>query len=337
MRRFMLMALATVAAGCSGNVDDVAPEDGRDQILFDVNEIVSKASGQNSAMSSASSFGSYAWHSPADGSGSYAYIPVEEVSCKDNVWKAWGTGEEQDHTYYWPSDGTMSFFGWSPYSIAGRQGFTCGKDGYELAGWNTLESQDDLMTAVTERDCAASHAAVTMTFSHALSALTFLLKVSNDPSETLTSCWLESADRSFCVSGTLGFTSGGGLSWSGLGTAASDVRHYYDWECAGIPLGSDDGVRPYTKLASVVKGDLFASNSGYIFIVPQTTASEKLSFHFYVKDASGHSVERSAFLPAEEYKAGKKYEYTITISPVLDVSVTIRDWNMRYVSDDITF
>lgn len=332
------MAASAVAAACSGNSADVDPVDGRDQILFSVGEAASKAEGQNPSMSSSSTFGSYAWYSPADESEKeYAYIPVDEISCKDNVWKAWGMDDKPDRIYYWPKDGILSFFGWAPYGISGRDGFSYGKDGYEVSGWNTLEDQDDLMSAVAERDCAASHAAVTMTFSHALSALTFLLKVGNDPSESLTSCWLESADRSFAVSGTLGFTSGGGLSWNALGTADADVPYYYYWECAGIPLGSDEGVRAYMAQAAAITGGQFTSNSGYILIVPQSTAPEKLSFHFHVKDASGFVTERSIFLPAEDYKAGKKYEYTISISPVLDVSVTIRDWNMRYVSDDITF
>ena len=335
---YILMAAAGIAAAaCSADGPEVP---GRDQITFSVAEKATRA-GSQSSMSSTSTFGSYAWLVPESGpSDGMLYIPEEEISCKESVWKAWGTAGEPDHLYWWPSSGTLAFFGWAPYRLSSSpdgSAFSIGKDGFTLAGWNTLAAQDDILTASEVRDCGAGHGAVALTFSHALSALTFLLKVSNDPAETLTSCWLESPDRSFRTGGTLDCVDDG-FRWSELAAAASDVQYYYDWECEGLSLGdSENGVRAYSDLSPAVQGKVFTSNSGDILVIPQKTSAGSLSFHFLVRDGSGNRIERSVSLPAEDYKAGKRYEYTITISPVLDVAVSIKDWNVRYASDDITF
>ena len=320
-------------AACSGR--ETLPDDGRDQITFSVQNDGTRADGWSS-MSTASTFGSYAWLDRTGDSGEdMLYIPVEEISCKDNVWKAWGGGDRPDHIYYWPTAGTLSFFGWAPHNISSTD-FTYGKDGYTLSGWNTLAAQDDIVSAFAVRDCAGSHGAVRMEFSHTLSALSFIFKIGNDPAEKLTACWLESPDRSFKVAGTLTCT-GNGISWSELTGATSDVKYYYDWECEGLPLGDDDGVRGYMPGSSAVTGKIFTTNDGYVLIIPQTTGTERLRLHFQTKDGDGNVSVRNVWLPAEVYKAGKRYEYTITISPVLNVSISIKDWNTRYVSDDITF
>ena len=332
--RNILLLTALMTAACTGN--ETVPDDGRDQITFSVAGGETKADGWSS-MSASSTFGSCAWLATADEGGEdVQYIQAEEISCKDNVWKAWGSDGNPDHLYYWPSKGHLSFFAWSPYDIS-ASGFTCDADGYSLAGWNTLAAQDDIVTAASVRDCSGDHGAVRMEFCHALSALTFIFKIGNDPTEVLTACWLESPDRSFVTAGTLTCTADGAV-WSDPEGAASDVKYYYDWACEGISLGDGDtGVRGYDPRVTATEGAVFTSNSGYVLIIPQATGNEKLRLHFQTKESDGTVTVRSVWLPAEEYVAGKRYEYTVTISPVLNVSISIKDWNVRYASDDITF
>lgn len=332
IRKDILLLAALMAAACTG--EETSPDNGHDQITFSIAGGETKSDGWSS-MSASSTFGSCAWLATADGDG-VQYIPTEEIFCKDNVWKAWGSDGNPDRLYYWPTEGTLSFFAWSPYSISSSD-LSCSADGYSLAGWNTLAAQDDIVTASSVRDCSGEHGAVRMEFSHALSALTFIFKISNDPTEVLTSCWLESPDRSFATAGTLTCTADGAV-WSDLADASSDMKYYYDWACDGISLGDGDtGVRGYDPQFTATAGDIFTTNSGYVLIIPQSIGKDKLRLHFQTRESDGTVTVRNVWLPAEDYKAGKRYEYTVTISPVLNVSISIKDWNVRYASDDITF
>ncbi len=333
----ILMAAALSAAACTGK--EAVPEASDSQITFSISRESLSAHAvkaeSSSALPASSSFGSCAWLRNSADAAPTLYIPGELISCKDNVWKAWGENGREDHSYYWPKSGSLSFLGWAPYSLIDN-GLSAEPEGLSLTGWNTLSSQDDIIAASTERSCEPPHSAVAMTFAHALAGLSFIFKISNDPADKLLACWIQNEDGSLTISGDMTYSEGS-FSWAPAEKAAAGERCYL-WECSGLSLGdSDNGAQAYSATVTASAGNIFTSNSGYILTIPQKTGEDSLKLYFRTADADGNEQVRAVGLPAEDYLPGKRYEYTIRQAPDLAVSVSVRDWNTRYSSSEIIF
>lgn len=138
-----------------------------------------------------STFISGAYHLPegrtwdADKDGAIVYISPVEISKAGNVWK------DKDNVYYWPESGSLTFFAYTPSSLAQASGTGNGvsitTSGVSYKGWEAAGDnlECDFMVAVPAKDKSSnSHEyysdGVPMLFKHKLTQIQFVAFVEKD-------------------------------------------------------------------------------------------------------------------------------------------------------------
>ena len=153
MKKFFYLAVAACAALAACSKNEVTPVDVDQQITFQA--VVNKASTKalidgTYYKTDAPTFGTGAFYNTGStgfGPSSPAYIPMSEVKYNDTK-KAWTT----DTPYYWPKNGTLTFFSFSPWSITTGTNPTSvtitAANGVKIEGYDVDARQtDDLMVA----------------------------------------------------------------------------------------------------------------------------------------------------------------------------------------------
>ena len=173
MKRFFLAALAIAAiASCAKNeVNEVTDNN---QITFQtvVGPATKALIDGTSYETTAPSFGTFAYYNAAGTTfptSSALYIPESEVTY---VAPNWTTATP----YYWPKNGTLAFFSYSPYSINGS--VTCdATTGITIANYDVSSAQDvdvmvaDVQTGKTENESNGGYTGVPTIFRHKLSQI----------------------------------------------------------------------------------------------------------------------------------------------------------------------
>lgn len=143
-----------------------------------------------------STFISGAYHLPegrtwdADKDGAIVYISPVEISKAGNVWK------DKDNVYYWPESGSLTFFAYTPSSLAQASGTWNGvsitTSGVSYKGWvaDGDNLKCDFMVAVPAKDKSSnSHEyysdGVPMLFKHKLTQIQFVAFVEKDDPDTV--------------------------------------------------------------------------------------------------------------------------------------------------------
>ena len=175
MKKYILLAAATIAALAACSKIDQAPEPQK-EINFQVaNSLQTKATG---SVYDNGAFGTYAWFNNADD-----FMVNEQVDKSGSVWKT------VDHTFYWPKTGSISFISYSPFAgtsdTAGSvpavtknsityTGITAGETDLMYADRATCNAN---VNEVTDSDTADSgFSGVPTVFRHALAKLSFDIK-----------------------------------------------------------------------------------------------------------------------------------------------------------------
>ena len=200
MKRFFLAALAIAAiASCTKN--EVTPSINLDQeITFQTVISPTTKAGLGTgqvAFSTGNKFYAYAFFLPqgktwaTDYASSKKYIDNSLVGYSDNVWKA-------SQTYYWPKQGTLTFFAWTDNtnapSVAGPTAeIICAADkGMQFLNYDvTSNPNKDMMVAEMANDKIQNETTYLKTgvptlFSHVLSQIQFKIKTKEDYSASAT-------------------------------------------------------------------------------------------------------------------------------------------------------
>ena len=205
-----------------------------------------------------------------------------------------------------------------------------------LVVYDTEVSQYDLLVAHKAMR-SKSENPVNLILNNALAALQFDFRcVEQGVTDQLLSCWLENVSANgFYTSSTLNFEEN--VVWPQSTPNPIGTPFYY-WEPnSPLDIRSDKAAVAYATPTLESKGNIYANNSGWVLIIPQSSQNAgtvKLCF----KTSTGGSAVYSINLPAYEFKAGYRYTYHVKITSTgIDLSLTIADWNERKSSYEIDF
>lgn len=192
--------------------------------------------------------------------------------------------------------------------------------------YSLIRDDADLMVAYATRypsEDTEGVGPVELKFSHALSALRFILK-SDVADENVTDFYLTGLHQT------------GGLVYTSKD--ADDLRG--EQSLYWIPSVSDYDTKVHhwtgTKSISGNSGTVVYDKSGFVFAIPLNGRDDKgelivkecpeVRVNFYTD--KGGSVLHTAALPTVRWEPGKKYTYTITVkSASLEVLVSIKPWS----------
>ena len=171
MKKYIIIALAALAASVACSKVETAVENNQKEISFEVaNSVQTKAF--TGSVYSNGPFGTYAWFNNTND-----FMVNEQVDLSGGVWKT------VDHTFYWPKTGSVSFISYSPFEGASNTAGTTPvveKDKITYTG--VTAGTTDLMYAdkatcsnnVNEvEDGTNSFTGVPTIFRHALAKLSF--------------------------------------------------------------------------------------------------------------------------------------------------------------------
>lgn len=282
-KSIFLSALALVAfAGCSKT--EVKPvEDAPAQISW--NAVVGKASTKamidDTKYPVTEHFGTFAFFNQnGDFSTNFAdaskYIYNEEVSNPTEVesGNAWKTGV----TYYWPKNGKLTFFSYSPYVKLKDVTSCTATDGVTILDWNVYENQDvDVMIADIQIDQThnltnGGYNGVPTIFRHKLTQIVkFEIATAADYSNNREEENAKKGDVFFFLNGisingvkyqgTYNSTNNVDGTHLGAWTPKNDIKNYVWYSNTTSPMAFG-----YTK-KDVSKSDV---TSNYLLVLPQT-------------------------------------------------------------------
>lgn len=233
---------------------------------------------------------------------------------------SWNYANEQ----YWTKEATYDFRACYP------QGLLTGSPASLSGTYNTLTQQKDLMVAYTQVNTLTTPSAmgtpVPLEMHHALAAVSF--KVQSEDGSDMTLASLSLNDLYTVGTFTYDYT---GATPTPLWTDWSNrhTRTSYEWS-GNLAFNNETLVTHYSAT-----GLGTYATDGYILVIPQTCrptldlSTTKKTYN----TASLHTVE------GVTYEPGKKYTYTITVSPAeqLIVTLSIKPWNNLNSSYDFSF
>lgn len=272
MKRFFLAALAIAAiASCTKNeVNEVTDNN---QITFQtaVGPSTKALINGTSYGTTDPSFGTFAYYNatgetfPTDAE---LYIPESEVSYSASNWTT-------TIPYYWPKNGSLAFFSYSPWSINGN--VSCSEThGITISNYDVSAAQDvdvmvaDVKTGQTENGSNGVYTGVPTIFRHKLSQIVDVtFKTDKDYNDGTP---FSAGEKQFFINyvkvnkleqtGT--YVSGNNVSETNLGTwtlpTTPAYDHNYDWFTETSPCNTEFKSTPATS----------ANTMSYILMIPQT-------------------------------------------------------------------
>lgn len=278
MKRFFLAALAIAAiASCTKNeVNEVTDNN---QITFKtvVGPATKALIDGTSYETTAPSFGTFAYYNATGTTfptSSALYIPESEVKYVDSNWTT-------ETPYYWPKNGKLAFFSYSPYSINGS--VTCdATTGITIANYDVSSAQGvdvmvaDVKTGQSQNGTNGTYTGVPTIFRHKLSQIvdvTFKTDKDYQAADGTSGSPFVAGDKQFFINyvkinnleqtGT--YVSGNTVSESVLGTwslpTTPSYDHDYNWFIETVP--SDETEFKYTGTATS------ANTMSHILTIPQ--------------------------------------------------------------------
>lgn len=203
---------------------------------------------------------------------------------------------------------------------------------------NTAEIQEDLLVASAYIDTSSADLSkpVPLNLQHILAALSFGVQAEEgyDPvNDAVTSCWLQNqsdANDLFATSGYLVY-SGNESSTIVWYPYESNSTPMYVWEHnGGLTFDSEGKTLLYTDNIA----NKYASNDGWLLVIPQAVKTKSLHFCYTLKNAPGKVFTNE--IPTIEYRPGYKYNYVLTISGAdATLALTIAPWNQLDSSHNI--
>lgn len=330
-KSILLTALAFVALGCSKT--EVKPvEDAPAQISW--NAVVGKASTKamidDTKYPVDEAFGTFAFFNEngqtfdANNTAAKTYILNAKVFNENKATSgaAWTTNP----IYYWPKQGSLTFFSYSPYDKLANFTTCSATEGVTITDWDVDGNQDvDVMVADIKKDQTANdtndgYTGVPTIFRHKLTQIVgFKIKTNTDYSNRHVEADAKNGDAFF----TLNSISINGIQYKGTYNSTNKVD--------GTNLGAwtpDTYVKSYTWYESTTSPMSFGStesavetdinktedSKGYLLVLPQTFAENNGAYieiqytrrQYFADQSSSESVKY-----VDEPVTAKAYLYDI--------------------------
>ncbi len=274
------------------------------------------------------------------------FARYNHISLLDTEHVTWNKDQDQweyEHTRYWPSEGSVDFYAFAPYSDVPKL-----NDNFEIDFPSNM-SPVDLVYAKAEGKTKTDNP-VTFTFKHALARLSFDITANQELLKdgaviTVKEVRLYGADETsgiFLMGGHLDLKTGAWRPYDNNG-----IRWFYTWTPTGKVDGKDDEQQkidgPVYKL-SASKLDqstppITNDADSYIFIIPQPKpANFNLKITYTVKqgdfqeDVTVKKDLLKVFPPGDDSKpfieGGKAYVFHLKLlDPInFDVKAKVEDW-----------
>ncbi len=295
MQKILLLAvpaLALLAACTKTEVKPAQTEPQQISYLALVNRQSSKALIDNTDYPISETFGTFAYFN-AEGTtfpaSAALYIPESEV--KNATSATTGTAWTTDPAYYWPKQGSLTFFSYSPYSI--NASVDCNTvDGIKITGWDVDANQTvDVMVAdykkeQTKNDSNAGYSGVSTVFRHKLSQIVkFTFKTDKDylnGHDGTASKEYVAGDKKFFINsvainkldyaGT--YVSTNAVSSTALGSwtvTNTDNKSYTWYEQAG-KVESGNNANIFGDAGTEAKANKLDGSRSYLLVLPQDFA-----------------------------------------------------------------
>lgn len=356
-KSILLTALAFVALGCSKT--EVKPvEDAPAQISW--NAVVGKASTkamiEDAKYPVDETFGSFAFFSQ---SGSFStsdtkYIYNEEVSnpSKQTSGNAWKTST----TYYWPKQGALTFFSYSPYQSLNNSTSCTAAEGVTITDWDVDANQEvDVMVADVKKDQKANYTndgytGVPTIFRHKLTQIVkFEIATAADYSNGRSENDAKKGDVFFFLKGI----SINGVKYKGTYNSTNNVDG--DNLGAWTPVDYTKNYSWYSASTSPMsfgynKSEVSRSDAtqNYLLVLPQTFEKEngayiEISYTMRLYNADRSTTEKN-YTDVEEtvkadlytihsdgnFEAGKGTEHAFAMNKKISYVITV-DYSQRII------
>lgn len=218
----ILATILVLAASCVKNEVREVSMHGDGQILYNpapLRSMTTKADVQTTKFPTNSTFGSCAWYLPGDNKwddhhaaaatdpvAPTPYIPKTEISYNLVIPNDFNSGvwRNNDKSYYWPMNGSLTFISWAPYKLVEHTGFNVTREeGFTITNWkmentpgygivpptseggvSTTDPNVDILLSYT-KDCTRNTAngKVPTIFSHLLCKVKVEARLANDKVE----------------------------------------------------------------------------------------------------------------------------------------------------------
>ena len=152
--KVILATILILAASCVKNEVREVSIHGDGQILYNpapLRSMTTKADLQTTKFPTNSTFGSCAWYLPGgnkwddhhaaaatDPVAPTPYIPKTEISYNLVIPNDFNSGvwRNNDKSYYWPMNGSLTFISWAPYKLVEHTGFNVTREeGFKITNW----------------------------------------------------------------------------------------------------------------------------------------------------------------------------------------------------------
>lgn len=324
------IAACSVLAACSKNeLVSVSPAD--EQIKFEtaVNKST-KALITGTTYATTNTFGTVAYK--VNGSDIQLYIPVSEVSYTAGTPAYWSTSAP----YYWPKQGTLTFYSYSPYEFQETSGgvvpVAATKDGLTFENYNVAAHQEtDLMTAEKQAGLTGSNASETglkegvkTVFHHKLAQVvainfeTVLDGAHHDYANGHTTSTFVAGDKEFIITKVELKNIKETATLTDDGAAVSTWTNY---DAATLTVAWHSNTANTAFNAGVY--DTTCDVNGYRLVLPQTHEAGAQSIYFeytirtytsntaYAEENLNYTAELESLQSA--WEQNKKYTYTFKI------------------------
>lgn len=350
MKKFLIIAVAALAAGACSKVDTPEYQGGK-EITFEVAKYVqTKASG---SVYDNGAFGTYSWFTTT-GYAPTVFMVNEEVDLVSGAWKT------KNNTFYWPKTGSVEFISYSPFngtnaSADSNPAITPTTITYTGVNTAAVDATDkplniDYMYAdkaiaskninVVTDGVESGYSGVPTIFHHALAKLSFNIKANfvswKDSNTNTTTTWdvyVTSAKISgFKTVGDCTLTlntdaEGVTIPWNKPSTTVGSNK-YNVWTNLSGASAEQELIDPTTYPTGVLlTTDVQNLNSASGFVMPQiledNTQKIELTIHITTHLANGLTIEED-FNPVIDIKAistlkawemNQNIIYTINIKP----------------------
>lgn len=377
MKRIILLAASAMAilAGCTRTeIRSIADEPQQITFRTVVGQQSTKALISGTHYPVAETFGSFAFFNKQGETfptGASLYMPNSEVknTTHANSGKVWTTGIP----YYWPKQGSLTFFSYSPFNKLNALTTCDATDGIKITGWDVNANQDvDVMVADVKKNLTKAngngtndgYTGVATVFRHKLSQIVgFKFKTANDYAGGRVETAAKAGDKYFYFNkiainkvkykGTYKSTIDVDGANLGSWTPETDTKDYVWYESTtGTSFNATATAAP-------------APTSGYILVLPQDFRDPgagsgsnvenieiKYTIRTYVKPYSGHaddyaeeevhvyaplySIHNATTAGDTKWHMNKKITYSFTVDLDDDQiywAPSVEDWENGTVTD----
>ncbi len=229
--------------------------------------------------------------------------------------------------YYWPDDGRLTFFSYSPTTLKGSK-TSVSTDGVSISSWDVTSDSGDILVAdiaqdKTKNESLAGYTGVPTNFRQKLSKIVFRFSIADEADDAtrvnVTSIRLKDVYSA-------GAYSRGGYSddkW----TPSSTSLKSSDWGLYSGSLTISKGSFSAEQEFNMIPQRLVASASAHPILEIGYNISTDNGVNWESKTASCYFDEN---LRQEEWEKGKKYTYKIYIGVgqhPIDFDASVVDWS----------